>query len=134
MRAVLTGALQESDGTTYNVATQMNSFVYNTVVGWCASRIHSCLDTTFSTGRGAVACWALRFAAFSCHICAECTAGFEVENLQCSLAARSRQRSNPNPGSCPCARQAGGSNRDASQAQSCIMCPPLCTASGTMRM
>jgi hypothetical protein len=37
VRAVLTGALQESDGTTYNVATQMNSFVYNTVVGWCAS-------------------------------------------------------------------------------------------------
>jgi hypothetical protein len=36
VRAVLTGALQESDGTTYNVATQMNSFVYNTVVGWCA--------------------------------------------------------------------------------------------------
>jgi hypothetical protein len=40
VRAVLTGALQESDGTTYNVATQMNSFVYNTVVGWCAS--HCC--------------------------------------------------------------------------------------------
>jgi V8-like Glu-specific endopeptidase len=34
VRAVLTGALQESDGTTYNVATQMNAFVYNTVVGW----------------------------------------------------------------------------------------------------
>lgn len=40
IRAVLTGALQESDGTTYNVATQMNSFVYNTVVGWCAPSRH----------------------------------------------------------------------------------------------
>mmetsp|Transcript_16296 Transcript_16296/g.48870 ORF Transcript_16296/g.48870 Transcript_16296/m.48870 type:complete len:527 (+) Transcript_16296:514-2094(+) len=34
IRAVLTGALQESDGNTYNVGTQLNSFVYNTVVGW----------------------------------------------------------------------------------------------------
>lgn len=37
IRAVLTGALQESDGNTYNVGTQLNSFVYNTVVGWCAN-------------------------------------------------------------------------------------------------
>ena len=34
IRAVLTGAVQESDGTTYNVATQLNAFVYNTIVGW----------------------------------------------------------------------------------------------------
>ncbi len=43
IRAVLTGALQETDGTTYNVATQMNAFVYNTVVGWCVGvgfRVH----------------------------------------------------------------------------------------------
>lgn len=34
VRAILTGALQESDGTTYNVGTQLNSFVYNTIVSW----------------------------------------------------------------------------------------------------
>jgi hypothetical protein len=37
VRAVLTGALLESNGTSYNVGTQMNAFVYNTIVGWCGA-------------------------------------------------------------------------------------------------
>ncbi len=34
VRAVLTGALSQTGESAYNVATQLNSFVYNTVVGW----------------------------------------------------------------------------------------------------
>lgn len=34
IRAILTGAIQESDGPLYNVGTALNSFVYNTIVGW----------------------------------------------------------------------------------------------------
>ena len=37
VRAILTGALTMSDGTTLNTATELNSFVYNTIAGWCAS-------------------------------------------------------------------------------------------------
>ena len=100
VRAVLTGALQESDGTTYNVATQMNSFVYNTVVGWCVAA--STLVRT-RHARLAEVPWHAGSSALqlSCHICAECTAGSETETLQCSLAARSSQRSNPKPGIVP---------------------------------
>jgi len=35
VRAILTGALTMSDGTTLNTATELNAFVYNTIAGWC---------------------------------------------------------------------------------------------------
>jgi hypothetical protein len=43
IRAILTGAIQESDGPLYNVGTALNSFVYNTIVGWCAANSYRSL-------------------------------------------------------------------------------------------
>ena len=37
IRAVLTGALTMSDGTTLNTATELNAFIYNTIATWCVS-------------------------------------------------------------------------------------------------
>ncbi len=42
IRAVLTGALTMSDGTTLNTATELNAFVYNTIAGWCATPSSPC--------------------------------------------------------------------------------------------
>ena len=38
VRAVLTGALTLTDGTVLNTATELNSFVYNTIASWCESQ------------------------------------------------------------------------------------------------
>ena len=46
IRAVLTGALTMSDGTTLNTATELNAFVYNTIAGWYAlNKRKACLHS-----------------------------------------------------------------------------------------